>query len=210
MSYFLLGADWFFAATTSEASDRYAGMLKALLPPGRLWRLVGESLLSALFQGCADELGRLDGRVDNLLDEADPSTAVELLPEYESELALADGSALTIAERQARIVGRLVARQRYRPADFQAALAPLLGQAAADVVVIERTTAQAAAMNDVREIFRFFIYRDPTVTGSYFLDSAQAIVDQIKPSHTIGHVIESENFLCDDPYSLCDRDILGA
>lgn len=190
------------------AADAYARMLGALLPPGRLWRLVTGSVLSNLLLASADELARVDARVDDLLDEADPSTADELLPEYERELDLDEGA--TTAERRALIVARLVARQRYRPADFQTALATLLGQDAADVDVIETSAATAAAMGDVREIFRFFIFRDSTLPGTYYLDSAQAIVDRIKPSHTAGHVIESDDFLCDDPYSLCDRDILGA
>lgn len=186
----------------------YQRMLAALLPPGKLWRLLSGSVLADLLAGCADELQRLNERMGDLLDEAFPPVAVELLPEYERELELdSDG---TNAERQARIVARLVARQRYRPIDFQTALAPLLGQDAANVVVIERTHAFAASIGDVREIFRFFIYRDHTLPGTYYVDSAQQLVDKIKPSHTAGHVIESISFLCDDPFSLCDRDLLGA
>lgn len=189
------------------SADAYKRMLMGLLPPGRLWRVVG-SYLEEFFEGSSDELARLDARANNLLDEANPPTAVELLPEYERELGLpSDG---TTAERQARVVARLVARQRFRPVDFQTALAPLLGQDAADVVVLERTVAQAVALGDAREIFRFFIYRDPTIAGTYYIESAQGIVDAIKPAHTVGHVIESVDFLCDDPHSLCDRDILGA
>lgn len=186
----------------------YARMMMGLLPPGRVWRLVAESFLSSLFLACADELERYDESASDLLNEADPSTAVALLTEYERELGIeAEG---TVEERQARIVSRLVARQRYRPVDFQAALAPILGQLAADVVVLERTHAMAASLGDDREIFIFFIYRDPTLPGTYYLDSAQELVDTIKPSHTIGHVVESIDFCCDDPYSQCDRDLLGA
>lgn len=167
-----------------------------------------EALLSALFAACATELERFEARMADLLNEDDPRTAVELLPDYERELALpSDG---TNAQRQARIVARLIARQRYRPVDFQNALALVLGQLATDVVVIERSPAFAAAIGDVREIFRFFIYRDPTLPGTYSVADAQALVDQIEPSHTVGTVIESVNFLCDDAYSLCDRDLLGA
>lgn len=186
----------------------YQRMLMALLPPGKLWRLLGDSLLSKLFEGCADELDRLHARASDLLNEAEPSTAVELLPDYELELDLE--TAATEEERQARVVARLVARQRIRPVDFQTALASLLGQDPADVVVLERTAAMAASMGDVREKFRFFIYRDPTLPGTYYLDSAQDLVDTIKPSRSVGHVIESIDFLCDDEFSLCDSDLLGA
>jgi uncharacterized protein YmfQ (DUF2313 family) len=189
-------------------ADAYRRMMAALLPPGRLWRLVSDSFLSKVFAGCADELERLDARAADLLNEADPRTATELLSEYERELELDEAS--TTAERRARIEARRIARQRFRPQDFQTALAPLLGQDPGDVVVIERTQAFAASIDDDPEIYRFFIYRDPASAGTYYLDSAQEIVDAIKPSHTDGHVIESIDFLCDDPYSLCDRDLLGA
>jgi uncharacterized protein YmfQ (DUF2313 family) len=190
------------------SADAYARMLSALLPPGRVWRLVGESLLQPLLLGSADELERLDARAGDLLKESVASTANELLPEYEAELDLeATG---TVDERRARVVARLIARQRYRPVDFQTALAPLLGLTPAEVVVLERTHAMAVALGDDREIFRFFIFRDPALPGTYYLASAQELVDQIKPSHTLGQLIESVNFLCDDPYSLCDRDLLGA
>ncbi len=190
------------------APNAYSRMLTALLPPGRVWRLFTGALLPAVLAANADELGRVDGRVTDLINESIPSKAVELLPEYERELALASDG--VTAERQARIAARTIARQRYRPTDFQTALAPLLGQLPANVVVIERTHAFADSLGDDREIFRFFVYRDPSLAGTYFLASAQAMVDKIKPSHTIGQVVESINFLCDDPFSLCDRDLLGA
>ena len=166
-----------------------------------------QTVLAKLLAACADEIARIEFRTYDLLDESDPSTADELLPEYERELDLE--STGTLAERQARVVARIIARQRYRPIDFQNALASLFGLDPVDVVVIERTHAQAAGMGDDREIYRFFIYRNPTIPGTYYLASAQDIIDAIKPSHTLGYAIESVSFLCDDPLSLCDRDILG-
>ena len=44
----------------------------------------------------------------------------------------------------------------------------------------------------------------------YFLDAAQELLDDIKPTHTAGHVIESIDALYDDPFTLYDRDLLGA
>ncbi|MEO8631219.1 MAG: putative phage tail protein, partial [Betaproteobacteria bacterium] len=188
--------------------NKYARMMIALLPPGRVWRLIGGSVLATLFAGCADEIGRLDARTIDLLNEADPRTAIETLPEYELTLGLS--STGTNAERSARIVSRLIARQRYRPVDIRAALALLLGVDASAVVLLERTHAFAVTLGDDREIFRFFIYRDPSLPGAYYLASAQALLDSIKPSHTIGLVIESVSALYDDPHSLYDRDLMGA
>jgi uncharacterized protein YmfQ (DUF2313 family) len=188
-------------------AESYARVMTALLPPGKLWRLLA-STLEGLMLGCADELARIHARVGDLLNEMDPATASELLPDYEAELALVP--AATIDERRANIVALEVRRQRFRPADFQTALAPLLGLTPAGVVIVERTRDFAIAVGDCREIYRFFIYRDPTLPGSYFLASAQAQVERMQPSHTAGTVIESINLLCDDPHSLCDRDVLGA
>lgn len=188
-------------------ANRYARMMIALLPPGRLWRLIGDSVLSRLISACGDELGRLDLRVKDLIDEADPSTTDELLPEWEGELDL--DSTGTTTERQARVLAATLAQPGFRPVDIVAALSPLLGTVANSPVVIERTHAQASAMGDDREIYRFFVYRNPAWGGTYQIAAAQALLDTISHSHTAGQVIESVNFLCDDAYSLCDRDLLG-
>lgn len=204
MSLLLLdGSD---APPPARSAEAYAGMLASLFPPGKLWTFIA-SLLSKVLLASADELVRVDQRGQDLVNEADPSTAVELLPEYERELALV--AAPSVLERRANVVGRLVNRQRFRPADFQAALAPLLGQVVADVVVIERSRAFVISIGDDREIYRFFVYRDPTLPGTAFIASAQVLVDEMQPSHTIGTVIESVAALYDDPHSLYDRDMMG-
>lgn len=198
----------FALASPGQSAGTYARMMLALLPPGRLWRLV-ESVLTRLFDGLGEELARVDERAADLVSEAHPPNLFELLPEAEAELELVAGTA-SIAERQARVVARTIRQQGVRPADYREALAPLLGQLAADVVVLERTHAFAVSIHDDREIFRFFVYRNPALPGTYFLASAQALVDDMTWSSRIGHVIESISLLCDDPFSLTDRDILGA
>jgi hypothetical protein len=188
-------------------ADAYARMMRHLLPPGKLWRHDSDSVLSKVLLASADEMERIDQRALDLIEEADPRTTTELLPDFERELGLvAEG---TLAERRARVVALLLRRQRFRPVDFQQVLAPLLGQDPEDVVVIENSRAFAVLVDDDREIFKFFIYRDPDLPGDYDLAAAQGLVDDMKPSHTAGFVIESINMLCDDPFSLCDRDRLG-
>jgi hypothetical protein len=190
-----------------EAVGPNTRMMTALLPPGPWRRLVGVGVLFKLLEGAAAEIGRLGDRVVDLFREDDPRQAVELVPEYEADLDLS--SLGSIEERRARVVARRLAWEQYLPSDIQASLASLLGQAAASVVVMERTPAMAIAMGDAREIFRFFIYRDPTLPGIYYLDSAQALLDTMSPSNTVGHVIESDTCCCDDPFSLVDRDLVG-
>lgn len=178
-----------------------------LMPPGRLWDFVRTDVGKVL-GGLALELARIEARATALLVESDPTVTLELLPEFERELDLP--STGTAEERRARVIAQLLARPRYRPVDFQTALAPLLGMDAASVPVIEISHAVAVSTGSDREIFRFFVYRNPALVGVYYLTSAQALLDKIKPSHTVGHVIESTAMIVDDPYSLCDRDLVGA
>jgi hypothetical protein len=189
--------------------EAYARILKALLPPSKMWRLLATSVLSKLFIACGDELSRVDARVLDLIRESDPRTADEVLPDFERVLELApDGTA---DARRARVVARLLRRQRFRPVDFLNALRPLLAGngGAEDPILIERGRAFAVLVDDDREIFRFFILRDPEEPGTYDLPAAQALVNRMQPSHTAGYVIESINMLCNDVHGLCDRDLLG-
>lgn len=185
----------------------YTRMLIWHMPQGRRLRRDPDSVLYSALQGAADELVRVSGRAKDLLADADPEQTVELMPDFEGMLGLEPEG--TETERRNRVIAHLLRRARFRPVDFQATLAPLLGLDASQIPVIEHSRAFAVIVGDDREIYRFFVYRDPGLGGSYDLDSAQELTDSMAPSHTQGHVIESTAFLCDDAFSLCDRDILG-
>lgn len=62
---------------------------------------------------------------------------------------------------------------------------------------------------DSRNVYNWYIYVDPIALPEADLSGAQVIIDKMKPAHTNGRVIQSLIMLCDDPYSLCDRDPLG-
>lgn len=188
------------------ATEAYARVQKKLLPPGR-WRTDESSVLHRVFLAVGDELVRIGGRLAAAVRETVPTEASDLIPEYESELGLPGTGA--DEERVALIVSRYTEHGRYRPVDYQNALAPLLGLDPGDVEVIEISRADAIAMDDDQEKYRFFVFRDPDLGGSWDVDAAQAELDAMKKTTTRGHVIESKTFTCDDPYSLCDRDLLG-
>jgi hypothetical protein len=78
-----------------------------------------------------------------------------------------------------------------------------------NVELIETTLALATAGDD-DDIFRAFIHRDPEDDGNYDIFEAQQICDRMKQAHTLITVGESDCFLCDDDYSLTDRDVLGS
>lgn len=184
----------------------YARMLVAHLPPGRAFRLVG-GVLRKLLDGIAEEFARVDARATDLLRESLPSKAVELLPEYETDLGIAAGT--TNAERQSAIVSRLVARQRYRPVDLAAALAPLLAIDAEELSIIETSVAQAAATGDPRNVYTFFVLRDWSAPGTYYLDRAQKLLDAIAPAHTRGLVIETNQNVIGSQYAIVGRTPVG-
>lgn len=68
----------------------YTRQLKALLPPGTLYRLEPSSTLSRTLEACADELTRVDGRGADLINESDPRTATETLLDWARNLGLPD------------------------------------------------------------------------------------------------------------------------
>lgn len=189
------------------AAEAYAAMLTKLLPRGRLWRRLLEGVLSRILLAIGDSLARIDQRALDLLAEGDPTKTVELLPEYEADLGLpSDG---TTDARRARVIAQLLRRPRFRPADFREVLAPVMGCTPAQVIVIENSHADAVGMGDDREIYRFHIQRDPAALGAFDVAAVQAIIKTMKPAHTNGQIILSSHFKCDDPASLCDRDLLG-
>lgn len=190
-------------AFTAQA---YARAQKALLPPGRLWKLI-DSTLEAILLATGDELARVSVRANDLIIESDGRTTTELVTDFERELALP--STGTLAERRLRIDAQETKRPAFKPSDVKQALAPTLALDVSDIVVIETSNAAAVASGDEKEVYRFFVFRDPLLSGTPDIPAAQIELDVISHSHTKGHIIESIDFKCDEATSLCDRDLLG-
>lgn len=89
----------------------YGATLRALLPTGEAWPRLPDLLRDQLLDALAESFARVHNRALDLVEEADPRTAVLLLPEWEAALGLPDdctGPAETIAERQRRAHARLI------------------------------------------------------------------------------------------------------
>jgi len=88
----------------SHSAEDYAAQLAALLPVGDLWDWLREDpLMVDLLGALAEEFARCDGRIEQLIDESDPRTTLELLPEWESFAGLPDACSdlgATVAQRQ--------------------------------------------------------------------------------------------------------------
>jgi len=107
----------------------YLSQLQALLPPGQAWPREPDAVLTRLLAGLAEGLARVDARAADLLEEADPRTALELLGEWEAMAGLPDactGPAERVAARRRRVVAQLLMRGGQSRAYF-IALAEALG-----------------------------------------------------------------------------------
>ena len=89
----------------------YRMQLQALLPPGDAWPRRADALLTKLLSALAEELARLDARSEQLLGEALPESALELLADWERVVGLPDACsaelATTVAERRQNVVSIL-------------------------------------------------------------------------------------------------------
>ncbi len=95
------------------AVEDYQHQLKQLHPRGKLWNslLRDDSFYSKLLKGVATEFARIDERTVDLIDEADPRSTVELLPDWEKAAAIPGTCGYlgeTIAERQQILTAKVV------------------------------------------------------------------------------------------------------
>lgn len=97
---------------TNEKIAAHGRQLGTLLPPGRAWSQEPNGTQAALLEGLAHEFANVEARIEDLLREQDPKRALETLVDWEDAFGLPDpcvGVPVTIAERRAAIIARLVA-----------------------------------------------------------------------------------------------------
>ncbi|RVU10017.1 DUF2313 domain-containing protein [Pseudomonas syringae pv. syringae] len=95
-----------------RTAEHYAGQLQALLPPGPAWDPERVPELQQVITGLSREFARIDGRAFDLLNEMDPATVSELIPDWERVMNLPDpclGLEPLFADRRLSVRQRLVA-----------------------------------------------------------------------------------------------------
>jgi uncharacterized protein YmfQ (DUF2313 family) len=97
---------WATSLPVTFFSDRYLKPAFSLMPSGAVWPRDPDSELYALVRALSHTFARIERRRDELLKEADPRQATEMLLEWEVALGL-DGTGFTYAERRDAIVARL-------------------------------------------------------------------------------------------------------
>ncbi len=100
-------------ALLPRPAQAYAAQLGQLLPQGAAWSYAPDGTLAGLLLALGEEFARIDGRALDLVEEADPRTALELLPDWERVAALPDtctGAPDNVFERQAALHQKLTRR----------------------------------------------------------------------------------------------------
>lgn len=163
-----------------------------------------------------DVLDQLDTQMDELLVESDPQATTVLLSLWERLLAIHRVTGRTEAHRRRVIVQRL----RRLPNCTPALLAHLLGQVAdLTVTIVEPTGFRCDDPDSLTDTpsdvidggLTFFVELDWALARVSGLsrDELQEEVETVKPAHTVG-LIRADDFRCDDPWSLTNRDLLAA
>lgn len=94
----------------SDKTQSYLMMFQSLLPSGQAWNRESGSSTTNLLTVMSSEFAKIHGRADDLLNEADPRTTIELLSDWESNLGLPDtctGGFNTIQERRDAVVQKV-------------------------------------------------------------------------------------------------------
>lgn len=104
-----------------RTSSQYAAQLRALLPAGPAWDPEQVPEVNKVIKGLSLELARVDARALNLLNEMDPSSVSELVPDWEAVMNLPDpclGPNPSFEDRRLSVRQRLVAVGGQSPAFY--------------------------------------------------------------------------------------------
>lgn len=91
--------------------DDYLSQFKAVLLRGRAWPQEAGTRLHQLLRAFSEEFARIDARVTDLRNEADPRNAFEMLADWETFSGLPDtcsAGAASIEERRAAVEAKLL------------------------------------------------------------------------------------------------------
>lgn len=91
-------------------ADAFTAQMQALLPQGAAWSRAPDAQLTKLLRALAQEFARIDARSYAMLDEADPRTTLELLPDWERLVGLPDACVPvtgSVRERQMAVATKI-------------------------------------------------------------------------------------------------------
>lgn len=183
--------------------DQYLAQLQALLPPGSAWPHDADTDLTRLLSANAIELVRVSARADQLLNEADPRTASELLSDWERVAGLPDPCVtadLTVDQRRASLVAKLTSLGGQSRAYF-IALAESLGYANSTITEYRPMTCNDTCNDALNSADDRFVWQiNLTQQGGTFIancgstcdsplqawgdEAIECQISRYKPAHT--------------------------
>lgn len=185
------------------ASD-YQSQLQALLPRGLAWAKSQTSILAFLLMAWADEFARVDLRCEDLVNEADPRTTTEVLPDWERVAGLPDPCVTidqTIEQRRSALVSKLTMTGGQSRAYF-IGIAESMGYVGATIDEFAMMTCNDDCNSELNSIADLFAWRLnlPFSTGGVFVmdcesdcnsalqswgdEALECRVNKFKPAHT--------------------------
>ncbi len=162
-----------------------------------------------------EALDQADDQVALSVDACFPDDST-LLDRWETIYDLHPASGDSESDRQAAVLEAFTRQPTMKPAYIAAQLKSLTG------LIVTIAEFRAFHCDDPGSLvdqhclemqWTFYVVWDRDDAASVGLDSdlidEQLLIDRLKPGHTTG-IGCFGTFKCDDPYSLCDRDLLGA
>lgn len=93
-------------------AEDYVRELQALLPPGPAWDVDDSTTAAKLIAAWAEEFARIQARVDQLVEDADPRITFELLADYERLFGLPTdcmfGIDQSLEQRRSALISQMV------------------------------------------------------------------------------------------------------
>lgn len=163
----------------------YVLSLRQLLPKGDAWSAENGSLTGDFLGSMAEGMARADARMNDLLEEADPRTATELLSRWEGVTGLPDactGELNSIYERRLAVHTRLT-EAGGQSIDFYKGIALNLGY----VVEINEFQPFVAGSRAGDRVFTSrwrHVWEVVMHTGGVPANVLQCTFERIKPAHT--------------------------
>jgi len=163
----------------------YLQVLMQLLPPGKAYPRRLEGAMADTLAALADELARIDARIENLLTEAHPGRATELLGDWERVLALPDlieFPAEDLPGRRGAANGKLVSTGGQSRAYF-IDLAAALGFT---ITITEFTpyTCETPIDQPIYDTESRFVWRANVIEANAPLTLLETTFNHLKPAHT--------------------------
>lgn len=180
---------------SASTAATYAAMLGKLLPRGPIWS-AGQAALGALLTAFGAELNAVHARLVDLMEEAFPNTADELLADWLRVWGLPGPCSTmpaTDAAKRELLAGKVAAQGGQSRAYFIGVVRAVLGDLTASVTIEERPNGVPfrVSINRVGDRLggvvglHVWIVHIPTGTSATKEDAIDCIVQAYKPAHTI-------------------------